>query len=248
MLFSKIHTRILTWIGMAAVVTCHFGLVQAQEQNSVGKLGFGFQHRLWGYSGGDDNIGASVRYWAKPDLAVQFTGCYESDEIDDSDYEMEIWSGAASILYAPIIRKHSRMLLMLEVGYGEASYEGGGGQPSGGAGGDDDIIGDVEDIIGDIPGIGGVEDIIGDIPGVGAMITDFLGAGAQAPALGGAPGDQSAWSIFPSVGAEFYLPGLPEMGFSWQVGYRFVSLEHDDSDIDEDLSSVTALIGVYYYF
>lgn len=46
-------------------------------------------------------------------------------------------------------------------------------------------------------------------------------------------------------GTEFSLSGLPELGFSWEVGYNFITADAGAADIDA--SGILVLFGVHYY-
>ena len=49
----------------------------------------------------------------------------------------------------------------------------------------------------------------------------------------------------PLFGAEYNLHGLPELGFHWEVGYKFANF---DNDIEVDIDGVQIALGVHYYF
>lgn len=50
----------------------------------------------------------------------------------------------------------------------------------------------------------------------------------------------------PFFGAEYRFAELPEMGFCWEVGYRFTDFEMDDDDAELDGISIS--LGLHYYF
>ena len=50
----------------------------------------------------------------------------------------------------------------------------------------------------------------------------------------------------PLFGAEYRFQGLPELGFCWEVGYRFSEFDGDDGDADMD--GIAVSLGVHYYF
>ena len=60
---------------------------------------------------------------------------------------------------------------------------------------------------------------------------------------GGADADLLTFGGF--FGTEFSLQGLNELGFSWEVGYNFVSADTGGADIDA--SGILVLFGVHYY-
>ena len=57
--------------------------------------------------------------------------------------------------------------------------------------------------------------------------------------------DVDLWSFGGFFGTEFYLQGLPELGFAWEVGYNFVNAEADD--VEMDFNGVIVILGVHYY-
>ncbi len=60
--------------------------------------------------------------------------------------------------------------------------------------------------------------------------------------------DDNFWMIGPLLGAEYNFPGLPELGFNWEVSYEFLSVDIDDAYTDLDLSGVNVTAGVHYRF
>jgi hypothetical protein len=74
--------------------------------------------------------------------------------------------------------------------------------------------------------------------------------------------DQGATDLSPSVtaltggpmiGAEFYLQGIPEVGFNFEVGYRFSTLSVDtdlgiNDGADVGLNGIWVTLGAHYYF
>lgn len=65
------------------------------------------------------------------------------------------------------------------------------------------------------------------------------------------------WFVYPAIGAEFMLSGLPELGLNFEIGYRYTkfdssisygagSLSYSDSDTESQ--GVTGTVGVIYYF
>lgn len=61
------------------------------------------------------------------------------------------------------------------------------------------------------------------------------------------PGDDAetdGWFVFPAMGAEFMLSGLPELGLNFEVGYRY----EDSDDLDSQAGGVTGTVGAIYYF
>ena len=56
--------------------------------------------------------------------------------------------------------------------------------------------------------------------------------------------ETDGWFVFPAVGAEFMLSGLPELGLNFEVGYRY----EDSDDLDAQIGGVTGTVGAVYYF
>ena len=54
--------------------------------------------------------------------------------------------------------------------------------------------------------------------------------------------------ISPLIGAEYHLSGLPEIGFNWEVGYKWTRASVDGTDGSLDISAVGTTIGAHYYF
>jgi hypothetical protein len=57
----------------------------------------------------------------------------------------------------------------------------------------------------------------------------------------------------PMIGAEFYLQGIPEVGFNFEVGYRFCALSVDtdlgtNDGADVGLNGIWVTVGAHYYF
>ena len=51
----------------------------------------------------------------------------------------------------------------------------------------------------------------------------------------------------PLFGAEYNFQELPELGFNWEVGYKFNNFEYEDV-VEIDLDGVSVSLGVHYYF
>jgi len=79
-------------------------------------------------------------------------------------------------------------------------------------------------------------------------------ANLDADVLTGADLEADALAFGPLFGVEYRFQGLPELGFNWEVGYRFGDISGDgDSnsgkmDLDASLSGITVCMGVHYYF
>lgn len=64
-------------------------------------------------------------------------------------------------------------------------------------------------------------------------------------------GDITVWTLEPLFGAEFYLSEIPELGFNFEVGYKFHHIGYDvaSSDVlDINLDGTTVAFGAHYYF
>jgi hypothetical protein len=57
-------------------------------------------------------------------------------------------------------------------------------------------------------------------------------------------GDNDVVTYGPLFGAEYRFQGLPELGFNWEVGYRFTTFDNEYYDID--LNGVFICLGVHY--
>ncbi len=53
--------------------------------------------------------------------------------------------------------------------------------------------------------------------------------------------------VGPLFGAEYRFEELPELGFCWEVGYRFTSMDGEDGD-DADLDGISISLGLHYSF
>jgi len=57
-------------------------------------------------------------------------------------------------------------------------------------------------------------------------------------------GDNDVVTYGPLFGAEYRFQGLPELGFNWEVGYRFTDFDNDGND--GDLNGIGISLGVHY--
>lgn len=67
---------------------------------------------------------------------------------------------------------------------------------------------------------------------------------------GSSGGTLDGYSVMPAFGTEFNLSGLPEIGFKWEVGYRYMSAESDPDggdNTDIDLQGINVTLGATYY-
>lgn len=60
----------------------------------------------------------------------------------------------------------------------------------------------------------------------------------------GGKSETDGWFVFPAIGAEFMLNGLPELGLNFEVGYRY----EDSDDLNVQTDGVKGSVGVVYYF
>lgn len=58
--------------------------------------------------------------------------------------------------------------------------------------------------------------------------------------------DVDGWIVGPLFGAEYRFQGLPNLGFNWEVGYNFASIDFGDGAPDVDLNGVTISLGAHY--
>jgi hypothetical protein len=60
----------------------------------------------------------------------------------------------------------------------------------------------------------------------------------------------TVFAIGPLIGSEFTFSEIPELGFNWEVGYKYtgVSTKFSGDDADVSLSGTFASLGVHYYF
>lgn len=58
--------------------------------------------------------------------------------------------------------------------------------------------------------------------------------------------DPDVWMVGPLLGAEYNFTELPELGFNWELGYKFNFVNVDDVDLD--LYGLYLSLGVHYYF
>ncbi|MEI7824319.1 MAG: hypothetical protein WCI01_03395 [Chlorobiaceae bacterium] len=59
--------------------------------------------------------------------------------------------------------------------------------------------------------------------------------------------NSSVWTVEPLFGAEFFLSEIPELGFNFEVGYKFHHLNFNDS-VDLNIDGTTVAVGAHYYF
>ncbi len=57
------------------------------------------------------------------------------------------------------------------------------------------------------------------------------------------------WALSPLFGAEYHFSGLPEIGFNFEVGYRFLNLTQGGHyEYKIDINDIWAGFGATYYF
>lgn len=63
-------------------------------------------------------------------------------------------------------------------------------------------------------------------------------------------GDMDMFTVGPMFGVEYRFTELPELGFNWEVGYRFTNVDGDigEADLDADIDGIVISLGVHYYF
>ncbi|MBN1505763.1 MAG: hypothetical protein JW955_02900 [Sedimentisphaerales bacterium] len=72
------------------------------------------------------------------------------------------------------------------------------------------------------------------------------GANDMSPSVDG-------WTVGPMFGAEFFFQEIPELGFNFEVGYRFAFLNADadlgsNDKADLGMNGIWVTAGVHYYF
>ncbi|MBP7053367.1 MAG: hypothetical protein KBE65_20350 [Phycisphaerae bacterium] len=81
-----------------------------------------------------------------------------------------------------------------------------------------------------------------------------VGYGEASLDVGTADLDADVFAFGPLFGAEYRFQEIPELGFNWEVGYRFgeANGSGDTSstkmDLDASISGITVCLGVHYYF
>ncbi len=66
--------------------------------------------------------------------------------------------------------------------------------------------------------------------------------------------DTSIWTVEPLVGAEFNFTEIPELGFNFEVGYKWHHINTSDLSVqgaditDLNIDGTTVAIGAHYYF
>ncbi|NTU58705.1 MAG: hypothetical protein HGB00_07275 [Chlorobiaceae bacterium] len=68
----------------------------------------------------------------------------------------------------------------------------------------------------------------------------------------GTPGDVGVYVVNPLIGSEFSFAEIPELGFNFEVGYKFHHIDYTNDanvgDIDIDLNGIAIALGAHYYF
>jgi hypothetical protein len=79
-----------------------------------------------------------------------------------------------------------------------------------------------------------------------------IGYGKAKFEAGDLDADGKVWLVGPFFGAEYFFQEIPELGFNWEVGYKFskISLDVPDEDANADLKldGINIVLGVHYYF
>jgi hypothetical protein len=81
-----------------------------------------------------------------------------------------------------------------------------------------------------------------------------VGYGEASLDVGTADLDADVFAFGPLFGAEYRFQEIPELGFNWEVGYRFGEATGSGAtsstkmDLDASISGITVCLGVHYYF
>ncbi len=67
------------------------------------------------------------------------------------------------------------------------------------------------------------------------------------------PVDVDVYVVTPLIGAEHYFSEFPELGFNWEVGYKFHAISVGEADVDDDeleigINGISVGLGAHYYF
>jgi hypothetical protein len=175
--YSGVAALLLLALFPVGLLAADNGSDLATEKN----IGIGYEGMLIG----EFLQGVSVRgWWGR--WGAEGNAMQASVDFGDDD-DVSAWMLTSKIMFAPLVREHSKFYVGLEGGWGNV---------------DAGTYGD----------------------------------------------DLDTWIIGPLFGAEYRFQELPELGFNWEVGYRWTSLNAADDDDDIDLSGIFIVLGVHYYF
>ena len=79
----------------------------------------------------------------------------------------------------------------------------------------------------------------------------YLGFDAGIGSIGFSDDEFDVISYGPLFGAEYRFQGISELGFNWEVGYKFNDLnnvEYEGEDVKLGINGINISIGVHYYF
>lgn len=58
--------------------------------------------------------------------------------------------------------------------------------------------------------------------------------------------DEDIWMCGAFIGSEWNFQEIPELGFNFDVGYKYAT--YDDDCLDVDIDGIAATFGIHYYF
>jgi len=58
--------------------------------------------------------------------------------------------------------------------------------------------------------------------------------------------NEDIWTMGIFLGSEWNFQGIPELGFNFDIGYRYAT--YDDDYFEVDLDGIAATFGIHYYF
>lgn len=189
--------KVLVCLGIA----CMFGMgtASAAEAPNAGKFGLGYE----GVFAGSVLQGLSGRYWINNKVGTELNLFYGNANISTSGAGLlgvnklggDLFLGTAKVMYAPIVKSHSKFYVGLEGGVGSMS----------------------------------------------------LNANGQ-----NTPGDIRVYVLNPLIGSEFHFSEFPELGFNFEVGYKFhdITYKNDPSFTSAtiNLNGIGVALGAHYYF
>jgi hypothetical protein len=111
--------RILGYVAVMVTVICLCAAPSFAADNY--KVGVGYQ----GMFAGNMLNGLSVRGWFGPNTAIGVEGnvFYGAMEVDDTDFDADLWMVEIKAMYAFVVRPNSRFYAGAKFGYGQFSVD-----------------------------------------------------------------------------------------------------------------------------